>query len=162
MMNPSRVIPVTIDGRTFRLIFAGRDSNLDGASEALAQAAQTFTSEDAFMAAAPSILARFECEIVEVRDLAQPSTRPPLIDLLRYAAGRNTAPQSWAVIKAVLLDVDEDALKELVSDGHLTFAQNLIYDISRDLDEDCDVELASLRDELPSPYDYMLTGPARV
>lgn len=160
-MNQMRLVPVTIDGRTFRLIFEGPRSNLAEASKALTRAAETAPSEDAFLADASAILAGFGCAIVETRDLTPPSVRPPLVDLLRFAAGRNTAPQSWALIKAVLLDANEDDLKKLISDGHLSFAQDLIHDVSRDLDEDCEAELAGLRDELPYPYDYILTGLTR-
>lgn len=159
-MNPSCIVPIEIDGRTFRLIFSGPQSMLGEAAAALAQAATVASTEDEFLGSARTILRDLGCEIVETRDLTPPSSRPPLIDLLRYAAERHTAQQSWAVIKAVMLDTNEEALQGLVTAGDLTFVQDLIHDISGDLDEDCGAERSVLRKQLPPPYDYILMGPA--
>lgn len=158
-MNATQVVPVRIHERSFRLLIVGSSAMLKEATSALKALADESETEDAFLERAPSVLAQFQCEITEFLDLTRPSVRPPLVDMLRYAANRRTAEQSWAVIKAVLCDADPAALEVLVHDGHLTFVQELLQDVSRDLDEDASSEIAALRADLPPPYDYLLLGP---
>ena len=158
-MSASKLVCVKIQERSFRLIVVGPSENVNDAALRLASLALESNSEDAFLLEAASVLAALGCSIAEIFDLTRASKQPPLVDMLRFAAGRRTATESWAVIRAVLADVDAELLSSLVKDGHLTFAQELIHDVSRDLDGESTSEIAALRADLPSPYDYLLLGP---
>jgi hypothetical protein len=154
----SRIVPVTISGRTFRIHIGGDQTNMERVLPIIRVLIQDSASEEAFLSELNRILAENQLVLADVFDLPpRANVSVQLYDVVKGVADSRTAEIAWRRLKALLFDAGDEDLYSLISPtDHLIWTRSYLESVIRDLDEDAVAARDELRSRLPDQYAYLL------